>query len=261
MIALQIAAIVLLLGNQPCSIAALYTKNCEEVCKSEDYPCSGGLCLVRLPGYSSRSVPKGLPNAPKMILRDEVDQECCTKIDDAHKGIRKLCEKYRKFNKTIPGSPLQVMLGILLKKVWLVDEAEDNFLADIRLTMSWIDPHLKLCRCQGAGRQMETLRLDALEEVKLWLPDLHIYELREDEELLSAGKSGLERGEEASDVSLSSAGDDQASEVYKVQSKKCDFLRIIVRQSLTPLAILTSSPFSDSKNYVSMLRFCSAIEP
>ena len=108
---------------------------------------------------------------------------------------------------------------------------------------------------------MEILRLDPLEGVKLWMPDLHIYELREDEELLSAGKSGLERGEEASDVSLSSAGDDQASEVYKVQSKKCDFLRIIVRQSLTPLAILTSSPFSDSKNYVPMLRFCSAIEP
>ena len=130
--------------------------------------------------------------------------------------------------KTIPGSPLQVMLGILLKKVWLVDEAEDNFLADIRLTMRWIDPHLKLCRCHGAGRQIETQRLDALEGVKLWLPDLHIYELREDEELLSAGKSGLERGEEASDVSLSSAGDDQASEVYKVQSKNVyDFERIL----------------------------------
>ena len=220
MIALQFAAIALLLGQQLCSTAALGPNNCEEVCQSKDYPCSGGLCLVRLPGYSSRSVPRGLPNAPKMILKDEVDQECCTKIDDAHKGIKKLCEKYRKFNRTIPGSPLQVMLGILLKKVWLVDEAEDNFLADMRLTMSWIDPHLRLCRCQGAGRQMETLRLDALEGVKLWLPDLHIYELREDEELLSEGKSGLEKGEEESDVSLSSAGGDQASGVYKVQSNK-----------------------------------------
>ena len=58
---------------------------------------------------------------------------------------------------------------------------------------------------------METLRLDAIEGVKVWLPDLHIFELREDEELLSAGMSGLERGEDASDVSLSSAGGDQAS--------------------------------------------------
>jgi len=210
MTALLIAAIVLLLGQQSCSTAALIIKSCEEVCKSDDYPCSGGLCLVRLPGFSSRSVPKGLPNAPKMILKDEVEQECCGVRDDAHKGIKKLCKKYKKFNKTISGSPLQVMLGIKLKKVWLVDEAEDNFLADMRLTMSWIDPQLRLCRCRGAGMQMETLRLDALEGVKVWLPDLHIFELREDEELLSAGTSGLEMGEEASDVSLSTRGDQVA---------------------------------------------------
>ena len=216
MAALKIATIVLLLGQQLSSTARPNTKICEEVCQSDKYPCSGGLCLVRLPPYSSRSVPKGLPDAPKMILKDDGKQKCCVATDGAHKLIKKLCNKYEKFNKTISGSPLQVMMGILLKKVWLVDEAEDNLLAHMRLVMSWVDPQLRLCRCRGRGMQMETLRLDALEDVKVWLPDLHIYELREDEELLTSGMSGLERGGKASDVSFSSAGGDQVSGVYKV---------------------------------------------
>jgi len=208
---LKIFAFVLLLGQQMCSTATPNTKNCAEVCQSDKYPCSGGLCLVRLPGYSSRSVPKGLTNAPKMILKDDGKHECCVATDGAHESIKKLCKKYEKFNKTISGSPLQVMMGILLKKVWRVDEAEDNFLAHMRLTMSWIDPQLRLCRCRGQGMQMETLRLDELEEVKVWLPDLHIYELREDEELLTSGMSGLERAGKKSAVSLSSAGGDQVA--------------------------------------------------
>ena len=65
--------------------------------------------------------------------------------------------------------------------------------------------------------QMETLRLDELEEVKVWLPDLHIYELREDEELLTSGMSELERAGKESAVSLSSAGGDQVAGVYKGQ--------------------------------------------
>ena len=222
---LKIYAFVLLLGQQMCSTATPNTKNCAEVCQSDKYPCSGGLCLVRLPGYSSRSVPKGLTNAPKMILKDVGKHECCVTTDGAHESLKKLCKKYEKFNKTISGSPLQVMMGILLKKVWRVDEAEDNFLAHMRLTMSWIDPQLRLCRCRGQGMQMETLRLDELEEVKVWLPDLHIYELREDEELLTSGMSGLERAGKKSAVSLSSAGGDQVAGAYKVQRfflKDCD---------------------------------------
>ena len=218
MMLLKVAVIVLLLGEQLRSTATPNTKSCEEVCQSDEFPCSGGLCLVRLPGYSSRSVPKGLPNAPKMLLKDDGKQECCVATDGAHKLIKKLCKKYEKFNKTISGSPLQVMMGILLEKVWLVDEAEDNFLAHMRLTMSWIDPQLRLCRCRGRGRRMETetLRLDELEGVKVWLPDLHIYELREDEELLTSRLSGLERAGKASAVSLSSAGGDQVAGVFKV---------------------------------------------
>ena len=74
---------------------------------------------------------------------------------------------------------------------------------------------------------METLRLDSIDGVKVWLPDLHIYELREDEELMSSGMSGLERGEKESDVSLSSAGGDQASGVYKVKSFLLDIIYIL----------------------------------
>ena len=64
--------------------------------------------------------------------------------------------------------------------------------------------------------QKEILRLDALDGIEVWLPDLHIFELREDEELLKEGESGLVRGQKESDVSLSSAGGDQASGNYKV---------------------------------------------
>ena len=73
--------------------------------------------------------------------------------------------------------------------------------------------------------QMETLRLDELEEVKVWLPDLHIYELREDEELLTSGMSGLERAGKESAVSLSSAGADQVAGSIKCEEfffKDCD---------------------------------------
>ena len=218
MSALKIAIVVLLLllGLQLCSTEPANIKSCGEVCQSDKFPCSGGLCLVRLPGYSSGSVPKGLPNAPKMILKDEKKQECCTATDDAHELLKELCIQYQNFTKTISGRPLQVMMDTRLKKVWRVDEAEDNFLAQVGLTMSWIDPQLRLCRCRGKGVQKEILRLDALDGVKVWLPDLHIFELREDEELLKGGESGLVRGQDESDVWLTEFGGDQASGIYKV---------------------------------------------
>ena len=152
---------------------------CEAVCSNYSTPgrsCTGGLCLVKEPGYSSRTVPKGVAGAQR--LHNTQDQFCCRGKGKAEPRIVKKCLQYATFDHTVEGAPLVVWLDFLVERISLVDEAEDHYTANMWLQLTWLDPQLTLCRCDQVERQEEAYTVSWVGNDRVWLPDLHIWEAR-----------------------------------------------------------------------------------
>jgi len=173
-------------------LAAGSPDSCRQLCTfgpPAEPPCRAGVCLARSPGHSALAVPRGVSGAAP--LRDVAVQECCTAAEAASPGIKDACEDAREFRRELAGAPLQVAMDFRVRKVWEVVEAEDHFTADIWLQLSWLDPQLALCRCgeaavEGRGRTFVLTRPDGV----VWVPDLHVWEMREVERKHGLGSRG-----------------------------------------------------------------------